>query len=86
MEDLVIPETNDFGTLFDAEAFLDEDNDLRLKLTYLDKEGNHTTITTGKIHYSSLEVEYCGFEKEARVEISIVPDKLGNLFIMETYK
>jgi hypothetical protein len=54
VEVLVIPEINRLRTLFDAEAFLDEDGDLRLKLTYLDEEENHVDITTGKIRYSTL--------------------------------
>ena len=43
---LVIPGTN--LTLFDADAFLDNDGDLRLRSTYLDENKTHITITTGK--------------------------------------
>lgn len=86
MVDLVIREINGFRPLFDAEAFLDEDGDLRLKLTYLDKEKNHIDITTGKIYCTNLSVNYCEFDKSIDAEIVITPDKSGELFIMETYK
>ena len=85
MADLVIREINDFGPLFDAEAFLDEDGDLRLKLTYLDKEKNHIDITTGKIHCTNLNINCCEFDKSIEAEITIIPDKQNNLFTVETY-
>lgn len=86
MEDLAIRGINDLGPLFNAEAFLDENGDLRLKLTYLDKEENHIDITTGKIHCTNLNLTCCGFDEKIEAEVNIIPDKSRKLFIVETYK
>lgn len=85
MEDLVILGNN--LTLFDADAFIDSDGDLRLKLTYLDENKGQRTITTGKIiiNDTTFDTRFCGDDR-IDINLSIIPDKLGNLFIMETYK
>lgn len=68
--------------LFDADAFLDSDGDLRLRLTYLDENKDHKIITTGKILVNniSFDTHFCD------VNLSIIPDKLNNLLTMETYE
>lgn len=85
MEDLVILGNN--LTLFDADAFLDSDGDLRLRLTYLDEDGDHKTVTTGKIVVNDItfDTHFCG-DKRIDVNLSIAPDEINNLYIMETYK
>lgn len=82
---MVILENN--LTLFDADAFLDNDGDLRLRLTYLDENENHRTITTGKIKINDITLNSCDLlNREINVNISIIPDKLKNLLAMETYE
>ena len=75
--------------LFDADAFLDSDGDLRLRLrlTYLDEDKEHKTITTGKILINdiSFDAHFCDDER-IDVNLSIIPDKLNNLLTMETYE
>lgn len=85
MVDLVILGNN--LNLFDADAFLDSDGDLRLRLTYLDEDKNHKTITTGKILVNDIAFD-AHFYGEERIDInlSIIPDKLKNLLTMETYE
>lgn len=85
MVDLVILGNN--LTLFDADAFLDSDGDLRLRLTYLDEDGDHKTVTTGKIAIKDItfDTHVCG-DKRVDVDLSITPDELNNLYTMETYK
>lgn len=82
---MVIREPN--FTFFDADAFLDEDGDLRLRLTYLDENEEHKIITTGKILINdiSFDAHFCGDER-IDVNLSIIPDKLKNLLTMETYE
>lgn len=70
-------------TLFDADAFLDSDGDLRLRLTYLDENKDHKIITTGKILIC--DAHLCDDER-IDVNLSIIPDKLKNLLTMETYE
>lgn len=82
---MVIPGNN--LILFDADAFLDNDVDLRLRLTYLDKNETHITITTGKIKINDITLNsYDLLNREINVNISIIPDKLNNLLTMETYE
>lgn len=73
--------------LFDADAFLDSDGDLRLRLTYLDENKDHKIITTGKILVNniSFDAHFCDDER-IDVNLSIIPDKLNNLLTMETYE
>lgn len=71
--------------LFDANAYLDEDGDLRLALTFLTTEKEEITIKTGKIKIEDTSCEF-GSENLMRTNIIIYPDKLNNLFTVETYK
>lgn len=70
--------------LFDADAFLDSDGDLRLRLTYLDENKDHKIITTGKILVNNI-AHFCD-DGRIDVNLSIIPDKLNNLLTMETYE
>lgn len=85
MEDLVILEHNYLDSLFDADAFLDEDGDLRLVLTFLTDKKGQATIKTGKIRIEDISYEL-GLENLIKTNITIRPDKLNNLFTMETYE
>lgn len=85
MEDLVILEHNYLDSLFDADAFLDEDGDLRLVLTFLTDKKEQATIKTGKIRIEDISYEL-GLENLIKTNITIRPDKLNNLFTMETYE
>lgn len=79
-------EINDLGTLFDANAFLDEDGDLRLKLTYLNKE-DYKIITTGKVSINEVNlIASLSGDNKLNVNSSISPDKFKNLFTIETFK
>lgn len=84
MEDLVIRAFNP-NNLFDADAFLDNDGDLRLRLVYLDENENHKVITTGKIEIQDMNF-IMGDQSEIEVNLSITPDKLNNLYTVETYE
>lgn len=83
---MVIREPN--FTLFDADAFLDEDGDLRLRLTYLDENEEHKIITTGKILINDISFEAYDLHGGTKIDVnlSIIPDKLKNLYTMETYE
>ena len=70
---------HDASVLFDADAFLDSDGDLRLKLTYLEEEKCLKTITTGKIKINNIGIS----NSELNVNISIFPDKSNNLYTVE---
>lgn len=74
-------------TLFDADAFLDSDGDLRLRLTYLDEDKEHKTITTGKILINDISFNTYDLYGETKIDVnlSIIPDKSKNLCTMETY-
>lgn len=85
MEDLVILEHNYLDSLFDADAFLDEDGDLRLVLTFLTDKKEQATIKTGKIRIEDISYEL-GLENLIKTNITIRPDKLNNLFTVETYE
>lgn len=85
MEDLVILEHNYLDSLFDADAFLDEDGDLRLVLTFLTDKKEQVTIKTGKIRIEDISCEL-GLENLIKTNITIRPDKLNNLFTVETYE
>lgn len=85
MEDLVILEHNYLDSLFDADAFLNEDGDLRLVLTFLTDKKEQATIKTGKIRIEDISYEL-GLENLIKTNITIRPDKLNNLFTMETYE
>lgn len=76
---------NYLDALFDADAFLDEDGDLRLVLTFLTDKKEQATIKTGKIKIEDISYEI-GFENLMEARIIIRPDKLNNLFTMETYE
>ena len=78
MEDLVILEHNYLDSLFDADAFLDEDGDLRLVLTFLTDKKEQATIKTGKIRIEDISYEL-GLENLIKTNITIRPDKLNNL-------
>ena len=88
MADLVIQDINSiFPNLFDTEAFLDNDGDLRLRLTYLDENETHITITTGKIKINDITLNNDNLSnREINVNISIIPDRSKNLFTMEIYE
>lgn len=85
---MVIQDINSiFSNIFDADVFLDNDGDLRLRLTYLDKNETHVTITTGKIKINDITLNSYGLlDREINVNISIIPDKLKNLLTMEIYE
>lgn len=82
---MVILEHNYLDSLFDADAFLDEDGDLRLVLTFLTDKKEQATIKTGKIRIEDISYEL-GLENLIKTNITIRPDKLNNLFTMETYE
>lgn len=87
MEDLAILGYNYLDSLFDADAFLDEDGDLRLVLTFLTDKKEQTTIKTGKIRMKEVPVSReFGYEDLIEVNAIIRPDKLNNLFTVETYE
>lgn len=87
MEDLAIQVHNYLDSLFDADAFLDEDGDLRLVLTFLTDKKEQTTIKTGKIQMKDVSISReFGYEDLIEVNAIIRPDKSKNLFTMETYK
>lgn len=78
---------NYLDSLFDADAFLDEDGDLRLVLTFLTDKKEQTTIKTGKIRMKDVSISReFGYEDLIEVNAIIRPDKLKNLFTMETYE
>lgn len=82
---MVIPGTK--LDLFEADAFLDKDGDLRLRLTYVDKNiSSQTVITTGKIKYVMPLQFYNGEENRIDLNVSIFPVESNKLFIMETYE
>lgn len=85
---MVIRDINSiFSNIFDADAFLDNDGDLRLRLTYLDENETHVTVTTGKIKINDITLNSCDLsDREINVNISIIPDKLENLLTMEIYE
>lgn len=86
MVDLDIPGIDIHSNpLFDANAYLDEDGDLRLLLTFLTNEKEEITIKTGKIKIGDISYEF-GFENLIEANIIIRPDKFNNLFTVETYK
>ena len=82
---MVILEHNYLDSLFDADAFLDEDGDLRLVLTFLTDKKEQATIKTGKIRIEDISYEL-GLENLIKTNITIRPDKLNNLFTVETYE
>lgn len=78
---------NYLDSLFDADAFLDEDGDLRLVLTFLTDKKEQTTIKTGKIRMKDVSISReFGYEDLIEVNAIIRPDKSKNLFTMETYE
>ena len=85
---MVIQDINSiFSNIFDADVFLDNDGDLRLRLTYLDKNETHVTVTTWKIKINDITLNsYDLSDREINVNISIIPDKLENLLTMEIYE
>lgn len=86
MEDLAIPVIDiHSNSLFDANAYLDEDGDLRLALTFLTNEKEEITVKTGKIKIEDVSYEL-GFENLMQANITIHPDKSNNLFTVETYE
>ena len=86
MEDLAIPVIDIHSNpLFDANAYLDEDGDLRLVLTFLTNKKEEINVKTGKIKIEDVSYEL-GFENLMQANITIRPDKLNNLFTVETYE
>lgn len=86
MEDLGIPAIDIHSNpLFDANAYLDEDSDLRLVLTFLTDEKEEITIKTGKIRIEDISIENDS-ETLIKANITIYPDKSNLLFTVETYK
>lgn len=82
---MVIPGTK--LDLFEADAFLDKDGDLRLRLTYVDKNiSSQTVITTGKIKYEMPLQFSNGEESRIDLNVSIFPAESNKLFTMETYE
>lgn len=72
---MVIPGTK--LDLFEADAFLDKDGDLRLRLTYVDKNiSSQTVITTGKIKYEMPLQFSRGEENQIDLGVSIFPDEI----------
>lgn len=82
---MVIQVTN-LKTLFDADAYLDEDNDLRLVLTFLTNNKDQIALKTGKIRINDITISReFGCENLIEANIIIRPDKVNNLFTMEKY-
>lgn len=86
MEDLDIPVIDiHSNSLFDANAYLDEDGDLRLVLTFLTNGEKEITVKTGKIKIGDISYEF-GPENLMEANVTIRPDKSNNLFTVETYE